>query len=101
MAMVVQIKGDKIGSRDWRVAKTPWSRSAAKVGRRMDVIVDEIDADGATCRTKGDAPEIDGNLFIDADFEDLSPGDIVGQPQFVSTGLPFCVTVLKDHDALR
>lgn len=31
----------------------------------------------------------------------LSPGDIVGQPQFVSTGLPFCVTVLKDHDTLR
>lgn len=31
----------------------------------------------------------------------LAPGDILGQPQFVSTGLPFCVTVLKDHDALR
>ncbi|MEM9063197.1 MAG: PhzF family phenazine biosynthesis protein [Pseudomonadota bacterium] len=31
----------------------------------------------------------------------LLPEDIVGQPQFVSTGLPFCVTLLKDHDALR
>lgn len=31
----------------------------------------------------------------------LSPDDVVGQPQFVSTGLPFCITVLKDHDALR
>lgn len=31
----------------------------------------------------------------------LAPGDILGQPQFVSTGLPFCITVLKDHDALR
>lgn len=31
----------------------------------------------------------------------LSADDILGKPQFVSTGLPFCVTVLKDHDALR
>lgn len=53
------------------------AKLAAKVGRRMDVIVDEIDAEGATCRTKGDAPEIDGNLFIDEGFEGLSPGDIV------------------------
>ena len=53
------------------------SRLAARVGTRTSVIVDEIDADGATCRTKGDAPEIDGNLFIDADFETLKPGDIV------------------------
>jgi ribosomal protein S12 methylthiotransferase len=49
----------------------------AKVGRRMDVIVDEIDADAATCRTQADAPEIDGNLFIDEGFEGLSVGDIV------------------------
>jgi ribosomal protein S12 methylthiotransferase len=27
--------------------------------------VDEVDEEGATCRTKADAPEIDGNLFID------------------------------------
>jgi ribosomal protein S12 methylthiotransferase len=41
------------------------AKLAAKVGQRMQVIVDEVDADGATCRTKADAPEIDGNLFID------------------------------------
>ncbi|MFT6104158.1 MAG: ribosomal protein S12 methylthiotransferase [Paracoccaceae bacterium] len=49
----------------------------AKVGRKIDVIVDSIEEDGATCRTKSDAPEIDGNLFIDEGFEALSPGDIV------------------------
>ncbi len=49
----------------------------AKVGRRIDVIVDEIDEDAATCRTKADAPEIDGNLFIDEEFDGLSVGDIV------------------------
>ncbi|MDO6478415.1 30S ribosomal protein S12 methylthiotransferase RimO [Shimia thalassica] len=50
----------------------------AKVGQVMDVIVDDIDDDGiATCRTKADAPEIDGNLFIDEGTEGLSVGDIV------------------------
>jgi ribosomal protein S12 methylthiotransferase len=49
----------------------------AKVGKRMDVIIDEIDEDAATCRTKADAPEIDGNLFIDEGFEGLTVGDIV------------------------
>jgi ribosomal protein S12 methylthiotransferase len=53
------------------------AKLAAKVGRRLEAIVDEVDGDGATCRTKGDAPEIDGNLFIDTGFEGLAPGDIV------------------------
>ena len=53
------------------------AKLAAKVGRTMPVIVDEVDEDGATCRTMADAPEIDGNLFIDEGFEGLSPGDIV------------------------
>ncbi|MCU0828380.1 MAG: 30S ribosomal protein S12 methylthiotransferase RimO [Tabrizicola sp.] len=48
-----------------------------KVGKVLEVIVDEVDEDGATCRTKADAPEIDGNLFIDEGFETLTPGDIV------------------------
>jgi ribosomal protein S12 methylthiotransferase len=53
------------------------AKLAAKVGKVLEVIVDEIDEDGATCRTKADAPEIDGNLFIDEGFEGLAPGDIV------------------------
>ena len=54
------------------------AKLAAKVGTRQEVIVDEVDAEGiATCRTKADAPEIDGNLFIDEDAGALSPGDIV------------------------
>jgi hypothetical protein len=35
----------------------------------MPVIVDAVDAEGATCRTQADAPEIDGNLFIDEGFD--------------------------------
>ncbi|UWP97945.1 30S ribosomal protein S12 methylthiotransferase RimO [Aliiroseovarius crassostreae] len=54
------------------------AKLAAKVGQTMDVIVDDIDEDGiATCRTKADAPEIDGNLFIDEGTEGLQVGEIV------------------------
>jgi len=54
------------------------AKLAAKVGSVVEVIVDEVDADGvATCRTKADAPEIDGCLFIDEGTEGLSVGDIV------------------------
>ena len=53
------------------------AKLAAKVGQIMEVVVDEVDADAATCRTKADAPEIDGNLFIDENHEDLQPGDLV------------------------
>jgi ribosomal protein S12 methylthiotransferase len=53
------------------------ARLAAKVGTTQQVIVDLVEEDAATCRTMADAPEIDGNLFIDEGHEALSPGDIV------------------------
>jgi ribosomal protein S12 methylthiotransferase len=53
------------------------AKLSAKVGQMLEVIVDEVDTEGATCRTKADAPEIDGNLFIDEGFEGLKAGDIV------------------------
>jgi len=54
------------------------AKLAAKVGQTLQVIVDDIDEDGiASCRTWADAPEIDGNLFIDEGTEGLSVGDIV------------------------
>ncbi len=53
------------------------AKLAARVGRTEEVIVDLVEPDAATCRTRADAPEIDGNLFIDDGFEALRPGDIV------------------------
>lgn len=53
------------------------ARLQAKVGKQLQVIVDLVEEDAATCRTMSDAPEIDGNLFIDRDHLSLSPGDIV------------------------
>ncbi len=53
------------------------AKLAAKVGRTLDVIIDEADADGgATGRSKADAPEIDGRVLL-RDAPGLNPGDIV------------------------
>ena len=53
------------------------SKLERKVGTKVEVIVDQIDEDAAICRTKADAPEIDGNLFIDKNFSHLNPGDLL------------------------
>ncbi|HRL21085.1 MAG TPA: 30S ribosomal protein S12 methylthiotransferase RimO [Alcaligenes sp.] len=53
------------------------ARLAAKVGREMDVLIDEIDEDGdAIGRSSADAPEIDGNVFITS-TQTLEPGQMV------------------------
>ena len=49
-----------------------------KVGREIDVLVDEIDEDNeeAIARSPWDAPEIDGNVFLPGETG-LTPGDMV------------------------
>ncbi len=59
------------------------AKLAAKVGRTLPVIIDEIgepdeDGDiGATGRSQADAPEIDGAVYLRNVPEGLVPGDIV------------------------
>ena len=53
------------------------AKLAKNLGQELQVIVDDVDDEAATCRTMADAPEIDGNLFIDSNFEDLTIGDII------------------------
>jgi ribosomal protein S12 methylthiotransferase len=49
---------------------------AGKVGRTIEVLVDEVDGDGGIGRSKWDAPEIDGAVYLNGETE-LAPGDIV------------------------
>ena len=59
---------------------TEWLRGAPLEANATDVIVDEIDREEgvAIARSRADAPEIDGNVFIDGDIvAGLSVGDIV------------------------
>src|SRR5690348_16502444 len=44
-----------------------------KIGRRLTVLVDEVNADGAIARSMADAPEIDGTVRI-SDGVSLKPG---------------------------
>jgi ribosomal protein S12 methylthiotransferase len=58
-------------------ARISAEKLAAKVGRTLDVIIDEVDEDGgATGRSQADAPEIDGSVFL-RDAGGLVQGDIV------------------------
>ena len=68
--------------------KISTEKLSRKIGNEIEVIVDEIDDEGAVCRTKADAPEIDGNLFIEENFDKISVGDI----------LKVNVTAASDYD---
>ncbi len=62
-----------------RVSK---KRLARKVGKTVKVLIDAVNADGAVARSSADAPEIDGNVFIDwperrADQARLKVGEFV------------------------
>ncbi|MBW7900139.1 MAG: 30S ribosomal protein S12 methylthiotransferase RimO [Rhodocyclaceae bacterium] len=49
---------------------------AAKIGREIEVLVDEVDDEGAVARSQADAPEIDGLVYVDGVF-DVAPGDFL------------------------
>ncbi len=51
-------------------------RLEARVGREIDVLVDELDEDGCTGRSWADAPEIDGVVHL-APYDGAQPGDLV------------------------
>ncbi len=52
------------------------ARLQHKIGKTMQVLVDEVDDEGAVARSAADAPEIDGVVFIE-NAGHLSAGDIV------------------------
>jgi ribosomal protein S12 methylthiotransferase len=58
-------------------ARISAEKLAAKVGRTLPVIIDEVDDEGgATGRSQADAPEIDGHVLL-RDAGGLKPGDII------------------------
>jgi ribosomal protein S12 methylthiotransferase len=56
--------------------KVSASIMAARIGREIDVLIDEVDVEGAIGRSQWDAPEIDGSVFLNGE-DDVKPGDIV------------------------
>ncbi|MEQ9106465.1 MAG: 30S ribosomal protein S12 methylthiotransferase RimO [Limnobacter sp.] len=60
--------------------KISLSRNVAKLGKVLQVLVDETDEEGIVARSKADAPEIDGNVFIpmpENKTQQPKPGDFV------------------------
>lgn len=47
---------------------------ATCIGKTIEVLVDEVDTEGAVARSHWDAPEIDGNVFLNGETG-LKPGD--------------------------
>ncbi len=52
------------------------ARLERKIGREIEVLVDEVDEDGPIGRSEADAPEIDGMVFLESK-RTLRPGDVV------------------------
>ncbi len=50
---------------------------AMQVGREMVVLIDEVQDGRIIARGPGDAPEVDGQVIIDGDWEDVGPGDFI------------------------
>ncbi len=73
---IKQERWDKFMATQQRISS---ERLEQKIGAELDVIIDEIDDEKIVARSKGDAPEIDGLVFLsrDNDNNDLSVGDIV------------------------
>lgn len=61
MALQQQISADKLQQ---------------KVGSTIEILIDEVTDEGAVGRSAADAPQIDGNVYLDG-VVDLAPGDFV------------------------
>ncbi len=88
---------DDIKQDRWnRFMETQQRISAAKlqerIGQQLEVLIDEVDDEGAIGRSYADAPEIDGKVYLDG-ITDLQPGDallvdIVGADEYDLWAVP-------------
>ena len=70
------VKQERYDRLMWHQQAISESLLAGRVGKTIEVIVDEVDREGAIARSHWDAPEIDGSVFLNGDTG-LKPGDLV------------------------
>ncbi|WP_066718494.1 30S ribosomal protein S12 methylthiotransferase RimO [Sphingomonas pituitosa] len=76
-AVPEEVKEERYARIMEKTAAISAAKLQAKVGRKLEVIIDAVDAEGgATGRSQADAPEIDGEVFL-RDAGHLEQGDIV------------------------
>ena len=69
--MTIQVTGKNLD-----VGEALRSYVQGRVGQTVEVIVDAVDADGAVARSTWDAPEIDGNVYLEGETG-LRTGDLL------------------------
>ena len=52
------------------------ARLQAKIGRTIEILIDEVGPEGSIGRSTADAPDIDGKVYLNG-ITDLNPGDFV------------------------
>ena len=55
---------------------TAADKLAERIDSIIEVLVDEVDEEGTIARSKADAPEIDGLVYVDGFFA-AEPGDFI------------------------
>jgi ribosomal protein S12 methylthiotransferase len=71
-----EVKAERYGRLMERQQAISTELLASRVGKMIEVMVDEVDHEGAIARSHWDAPEIDGNVYLSGETA-LKPGDSV------------------------
>src|SRR5690554_3525194 len=75
-AVPEEVKEERLARFMAKQAEISAARLQAKIGKTIDVLIDEVEEEGAIGRSKADAPEIDGMVYLNGETE-LQPGQIV------------------------
>ncbi|SFB88891.1 SSU ribosomal protein S12P methylthiotransferase [Marinospirillum celere] len=63
-ALPEEVKEERLARFMEKQAQISAAKQQQKIGKRLEVLIDEVGDDGAAARTQADAPEIDGQLFL-------------------------------------
>ena len=83
-----EVKQDRLARFMEVQAEISRNKLAMQVGRTMTVLIDEVETLRIVARGPGDAPEIDGQVIIDGEWDDVQAGDFI----------EVTVTGYDDHD---
>ena len=75
-AVPEEVREERVARFMEKQARISAARLQARIGTRTQVLIDEVDEEGAIARSKADAPEIDGMVYLNG-ATGLAPGELV------------------------
>ena len=72
-ALPESVKEERLAALMEHQAEISRRRLAGRIGQSMEVLVDAVSPERVVARSRGDAPDIDGNVFVEP--TDCRPGD--------------------------